>query len=202
MHRVDDDARQPRRIEQAFFEIELPGAFLLRQEQPLQAIGEPRDDALQMRELLVEIAAQSLELLRLAQILGADGFVELAGIGLVVRAARLVALIARPRRLGRRFGIAHFGVVGHLGGRRIDGLRTAVGQFVGGRFRLRAHAFAVGRIGRFAAVALFVLLVFVIALFAFVLVGFARAVLAHVQAIEEGVDGVTGAALGGVYAVR
>ena len=76
MHRIDDDARQPRRIEQALFEIELPGAILLRQEEPLQAIGEPRDDALEMRELLVEIAAQPFELFRLAQIFGADGLVE------------------------------------------------------------------------------------------------------------------------------
>ena len=77
MQRIDDDARQPRRIEQAFFEIEFPGAVLLRQQQPLQAIGKPRDDALQVRKLLVEIAAQPVELFRLAQILGAHHLVEL-----------------------------------------------------------------------------------------------------------------------------
>ena len=77
MQRIDDDARQPRRIEQAFLEVEFPGAVLLRQQQPLQPIGEPRDDALQMRKLLVEIAAQPVELFRLAQLLGADDLVEL-----------------------------------------------------------------------------------------------------------------------------
>ena len=77
MHRIDDDARQPRRIEQALFEVELPGAVLLRHQPALQPVGEPRHHALQVRELLVEIAAQPVELLRLAQILGVDGLVEL-----------------------------------------------------------------------------------------------------------------------------
>ncbi len=49
-----------------FLEIEFPGAILLRQKQPLQTIGEPRDDALQVRKLLVEITAQPVELLRFA----------------------------------------------------------------------------------------------------------------------------------------
>ena len=70
MQRIDDDARQPRRIEQAFLEIEFPGAVLLRHQAALQPVGEPRHHALQMRELLVEIAAQPVELLRLAQLLG------------------------------------------------------------------------------------------------------------------------------------
>ncbi len=38
MERVDDDhARQPGRIEDAFLQIELPGAALLRHQLPLQA---------------------------------------------------------------------------------------------------------------------------------------------------------------------
>ena len=76
MHRIDDDARQPRRIEHAFLEIEFPGAVLLRHQAALQPVGEARDHALQMRELLVEIAAQPVEFFRLAQILGGDGLVE------------------------------------------------------------------------------------------------------------------------------
>ena len=136
MHRIDDDARQPRRIEQPFLQIEFPGAILLRQQQPLQPVGEPRDDALQMRKLLVEIAAQPVELFRLAELLGADGLVEFGGEGPIVRPARLVALVPRPPRLGGGFRIAHLGVVGHFGGRRIDRLRGAVRQFVGGRLGL------------------------------------------------------------------
>ena len=49
MQRIDDDARQPRRIEQPFLQIELPGAVLLRHQPALQPVGEPRDHALQMR---------------------------------------------------------------------------------------------------------------------------------------------------------
>jgi hypothetical protein len=76
---------------------------------------------LQVRQLLIEIAAQPLELFRFAQVFGADHFVELGGIGLVVRPARLVALIARPPWLGGGFAVAHLGIVGHFGGRRVDG---------------------------------------------------------------------------------
>ena len=46
--RIDDDARQPRGIEHAFFEVEFPGAVLLRHQPALQAIGEAGDDALQI----------------------------------------------------------------------------------------------------------------------------------------------------------
>ena len=76
MQRIDDHARQPRRVEQTLVEVELPGAVLLRHQAPLQPIGEPRHDALQMRKLLVEIAAQALEFVRLAQVLGRHGLVE------------------------------------------------------------------------------------------------------------------------------
>src|SRR5215469_9293110 len=41
MHRIDDDAREPRRIEQAFLEIELPRAVLLCHQAALQPVGEP-----------------------------------------------------------------------------------------------------------------------------------------------------------------
>ena len=51
-------------------------AVLLRHQPALQPVGEARDDALQIGELLVEIAAQAVELLRLAQLLGGDGLVE------------------------------------------------------------------------------------------------------------------------------
>ena len=43
--RIDDDARQARRIEHAFLEIEVPGAVLLRHQPPLQPVGQPGDDA-------------------------------------------------------------------------------------------------------------------------------------------------------------
>ena len=49
MQRIGDDARKPRRIELALFQVELPGTVLLRHQTPLQAVGEPRHHALQMR---------------------------------------------------------------------------------------------------------------------------------------------------------
>ena len=109
---IGDDARQPRRIENAFLEIELPGAVLLRHQAALQPVGEPRDDALQMRELLVEIGAQPLQLVMVAEIFGRDHLVELRREGVIFRPARLVgAARIRPRRLARRLVVAEFAVV-------------------------------------------------------------------------------------------
>ena len=154
--RIDDDARQPRRIEQAFLEIEFPGAVLLRHQPALQAVGEAGDDALQMRELLVEIAAQAVEFLRLAQFLGRDGLVELGREGAIVRPARLVArrtgaaAAARPafrhrpcrcRRPCRRS--AHRPLR-----RRLSGMSSADTSRV-----LRAHALHVVAVGGVAVLA-------------------------------------------------
>src|SRR5581483_1289333 len=73
---IDHHARQPRRIQDAFLEVELPGAVLLRHQPPLQPVGEPRHNALQMCELLVEIGAQPLQFVVIAQVLGRDDLVE------------------------------------------------------------------------------------------------------------------------------
>ena len=64
--KVHDDARQARGIEHALLEVELPGAVLLRQQPPLQAVGEASHDALQMGELLVEVGAQARQLVGIA----------------------------------------------------------------------------------------------------------------------------------------
>ena len=111
MHRVGDDARQPRRIEDALLEIEIPGAVLLRHQPALQPVGEAGDDALQVRELLVEIGAQPLQLLRIAEILGVDDLVELRREGVVLRPARLVAAAhRRSRGVAGRLVLAHLAV--------------------------------------------------------------------------------------------
>src|ERR1700732_4141223 len=126
-----------------------------------------------MGELLCEIAAQALELFRLAQILGADHLVDPPSVGLIVRAARLVALITRPPRFCGGLRIAHLGVIGHLGGRRVDCFRARIGKFVGGGFRLHAHALGIGRIRRIAVLALLVLAILLVAFVALLLVGLA-----------------------------
>ena len=63
LERIHHDARQPRGIENAFFEIEIPGAVLLRHQPALETVGEASDDTLQIGQLLVEIGAQAGELL-------------------------------------------------------------------------------------------------------------------------------------------
>ena len=42
-HRIGDDAGEARRIEHAFFKIEIPAAVLLRKQPALQLVGELRD---------------------------------------------------------------------------------------------------------------------------------------------------------------
>ena len=84
MARIHDHARQPRRVEQAFVLVEVPAARLLRHQPPLKPVGEAGDDVLQAAHLLVEISAQSAELLLVAQLLGLDDLVETRGEGLVV----------------------------------------------------------------------------------------------------------------------
>ncbi len=64
--RIDDDAGQPGGIQDAFFQVELPGAGLLRQQAALQPVGELGDDGVQMLQLLVELLAQPAQFLRVA----------------------------------------------------------------------------------------------------------------------------------------
>ena len=165
MHRIDDDARQPRRIEHALFEVELPGAVLLRHQAALQAVGETGDHALQIRQLLVEIAAQTIELFRLAQILGLDLLVEFIDEGAVFRTAMLVVTAARTPGLRRGLGIAHIGVVGHVRTRRIRRLGAGFLRILGGGFRLlHRHALHIFGFRRVALFAVFVLAAIVVAL--------------------------------------
>src|SRR5215472_14800329 len=148
-----------------------------------------------MRQLLVEITAQAVELFRLAQLLGADGFVESPREWPIIRPARLIARVTRAPRLGGALRVGHFGIVGHLGGWRIDRFGRAIGQFVGGSFRLGRYLFAFRGIGGLALLPGLILLIAVLALFAFLFVGFARTILAHVQAIQQIVHDVAEAAL-------
>src|SRR3954454_12067587 len=139
-----------------------------------------------MRELLVEIAAQPIQLLRLAEILGRNRLVELSDVGVILGSARLVLPVrARPPWLVRGLRVAHVGVLGHVGGGRVSRLARAVGQFVGGDFHL-LHAHPVGVLG-FLGLALLALALLVVA-FALILalvVGVARALIAHLERVEQ-----------------
>ena len=73
-----------------FVEVEVPAAVLLREQAPLQAVGEPRHGAMQRLELLVEKGAQALELVSVAELLGADDLVIGAGEHLVAEGLRVI----------------------------------------------------------------------------------------------------------------
>src|SRR5262249_35832898 len=156
-------------------------AILLGHQAALQPVGEPRDDALEIRELLVEIAPQPIELLGLAQFVGRHYLVELGDERPVIGAARLVdAVPAWAPRLGRRLGVAHLGVVRHFGGQRLGGFRGGVGHFLARDLGL-VHA-RLGILGllAFAVFAGLVLALVLVALGALLVVGFRAAILAHV----------------------
>src|SRR5260221_12278350 len=86
-----------------------------------------------MRELLVEVAAQPIELLRFAQILGRNRLVVLGNEGPVIRPARLVLTVpAWTAWLSRSFGVAHLGVVRHLGGECVGGPGRGVRHVLAG----------------------------------------------------------------------
>ncbi len=130
--RVDDDARQARRIQHAFLEIELPGPVLLRHQAALQPVGKSRDDARQVVQLLVEIGPEPLEFLRVAELLGRYHLVELRREGLVVRAAGIPDRPLRSPALGRLFGLAVVGVLERLPGRRVWAFHGALLHVLGG----------------------------------------------------------------------
>src|ERR1700681_4888379 len=96
MQGINNDPRKPRRIELAFLEIELPGAVLLRHQPPLQPVGEPRHHALQVRQLLVEVAAQTVKLVLLTQTLGSDRLVKTRRERPIIRSARLICAVPPP----------------------------------------------------------------------------------------------------------
>ncbi len=109
----------------------------------------------------------------------------------------------RPPRFGGGFRIAHFGIVGHVGGRRVDGFGGAFRHVLGrGLGLLQAHALAVGGFRGLAVGAGFVAAALFVALVAFLLVGVAVAILAHVEGFEQVVHHVAKAALIGEDALE
>src|SRR6185312_2151011 len=76
-------------------EIEFPGARLLGHQAALQPVGEARDDALQMGELLVEQVTQPRQLVGIAQLLGLDRLVARRREGLVELVLRAAGGVAR-----------------------------------------------------------------------------------------------------------
>ncbi len=195
--RVDDDALQPRRIENAFLKVEFPRAVLLRQQTALQPVGEPADDGGEVLQLLVEIGTQPLELFRLAERFGGDGLVEFMGEGLIIRSA---GFRPRPRRramcVGRLVALAEIALFlglevagGGIGGLDL-GVAIGLGRFA--RLRLR-------RIGAFVALAFEGLGIvapglLIVALLG-LLAGVGADILAHIERREHAADRLAEGAL-------
>ena len=182
---IGDDARQSRRIQNAFLEVEFPGAVLLRHQSALEAVGEAGDDALQMRELLVEIGAQAFQFIVIAEVFGCDHLVEFRREGVIFRPARLVGAAGiRPRRFPRRLVVAKLAVVKRV---RRGGLRAfhrAFRHVVGGRLGLvGAHLLGSVGIGRTFGAGLIALAVLVLVLI--VVVAVHVAVVAEVERRQQ-----------------
>ena len=157
----DNHTRQARRVNNAVFLIEIPAAVLLRHQLAMQPVGQPGHNALQSGQLTVEIGAQPVQLLCVAQLAGLNFFVKPFGKGAIICAIANVAL----RAVGTH---RHHAFVTFVA-------RLSVGHFlVSGTFRLAlALVFAFGgftshfgglRIA-FALLVLAVLLFFVLAFF-------------------------------------
>ena len=126
MQRIDDDAGEPRHVERALLEIEVPRAVLLRQQLALQPVGEARHRALQVAQLLVEEGPQALQLVGRGQALGVDLLVVRPAENLVAEGLGVIEhVVVGPPRLARvghllAVGIGvelvGIGVLGGLGG--------------------------------------------------------------------------------------
>ena len=144
-----------------------------------------------MRKLLVQVAAQPLELLWFAQVLGHNGLVMFCHEAAIVRPARLVlTMSARPPRLGGSLGIAHLSVVRDVRGERLGRLSRGIGCVLASNVGLIDPGLRVIGVstfpvfsGFFFATVLFSLLTFLVRL--------GTAVLAHVERIEQIVDDIS-----------
>src|SRR5258708_2891562 len=135
-----------------------------------------------MRELLVVIAAQALQLVMVEKVLGRDHLVEFRRKRMVFRPARLVgAARIRPRRFARRFVVAEFAIVKGVAGGGLRAFHRAFRHLVGRGLRLiGAHFLRRVTVGRALGAGLVVLAVAVVVL-VLVVVGLGVAVVAEVE---------------------
>src|SRR5215468_11708701 len=142
-----------------------------------------------MRELLVQIAAQPLELLWFAQLLGGDGFVMSRDEAAIVRPPRLVlTMSARTPRLGRGLRVTQLGVVRHLCGERLRRLSRRIGCVLASNVGLVEAGLRVLGISTLPVFPGFLLATILFSLLAFFLVGFGTAVLPHVEQVVNDIS--------------
>ena len=102
---------------------------------------------------------------------------------------------ARTPRLGRSLGVAHLGVVSHLGRERLGCLGRGVGHVLARDIGFVDPRLRVIGVGALSVLAGLLLAAVLLALLAFLLVRLGAAVLAHVERVEEIVDGIAEARL-------
>ena len=188
--RIDDDARQARGVEDAFLQVEGPRAVLLRHQAPLQSVGEARDDGREVAELLVEVGAQALQLLGLAQLLRRDDLVKARGERLVLRAAMLEqGGVGRAPAFRGFLRLAHVGVFGHFARGRVVRVHLSVLDVLGRVLGLlHLHGVAGGILLALALALLGLGIRLRIAAFLAGLVMIHGALVHHVEGLEQLVD--------------
>src|SRR4029453_6554531 len=102
-------------------------------------------------------------------------------------ACLVLAVPAWTPGLGRSLGVAHLGVVRHLGGECV-GLGRGVGHVLARDIGFIDPRLRVPGVGAPAVLAGLFLAAILLALLAFLLVGFGAAVFAHVERVEEIMD--------------
>jgi hypothetical protein len=163
---------------------------LLRQEPPLQSVREPRNDALQIAQLLVEIGAQPRQFLGIAEFFRADGFVEAVGESAIIRPARLVReRVARMPRLAGLLAVFRVAFLGLIGRWRFIVFAGRFAEIVGGKLGiLGGRAFSAFVLVGFAFFGgLILTLIFVLGVF---LVAVGKALLAQVDCALAPVKGL------------
>ena len=71
-------------IEDSLFQVKIPRTRLLRHQLSLQAVLAARNHPLQMDKLLIQQLAKFLQLLGIAQFIGADRFIKLASVNFII----------------------------------------------------------------------------------------------------------------------
>src|SRR3954471_12115281 len=139
-----------------------------------------------MRELLVEIAAQPLQLVVVAEILGVHHLVEFRREGVIFRPAVLVLPTRiRPRRFARRLVVAEVAVIKRIAGGCLRAFHGALRHLVGGGLGLvGAHLLRGVAIRRALGSGLIVLAVAVVVL-VLVVVGIGIAVVAELERRQQ-----------------
>ena len=117
-------------VEVAFFQVEFPGPDLPGEQPALEPVRKLADDALQVRELLVEVRAQPVQLVRLAELRRVDDLVVVRAVGVVLVAVGEVApRPGAPGRLARGVGV----LVSELQAAGVEAVRVAgVGLLLAG----------------------------------------------------------------------